>query len=721
MAAKCWILVANFGIRAFIGPLCGLAPATAGAMDAPPLAPDAVAEEPREIIVRGKSIAARKRESAEAVTVVETERARRESADLGVLLSRAQGIGVQRAGGLGSETRLSLNGLDHDQLRFFVDGVPVELMGYPFGFENAPVNFVKRVDIYQGVVPIRFGADALGGAMELITDRAVLGTHAAGSLQVGSFGTLRVTLAGRHLDRATGWFTKGEVFSDVAKNDYEIEVDVPDAAGRLSAVRVPRFHDAYSASGVNLEAGVVQRKFARRLLLRGFYTRFDKELQHNVLMTVPYGEVSYGGLSTGGSLRYEHGLSDAAEITAIVGYARNRWDYRDVSSCIFDWFGRCAFERREPGERGRARDQSLWDDTVYGRLQTSWRLAHGHTLRVALSPTVFTRTGSDERVLTSAREPLSAKRDLFSNVDAAEYELNLFEDRLANVVFAKWYRQALQAESSLPGGVFEPLSRATSELGFGNSLRLRFTPNFHAKASYEWALNLPRSDQLFGNGAEIVENLELSAERSHNANLSLSLALPEGRAGSFEVNTNVFLRDVHDSIVLLGADLVFSYQNVFGARMTGVDTSALWTSPGEYVELAGNASYVDMRNTSSSGTFGDFEGDRIPNRPYFTANGSVRLRARELATGTDELSAVWYARYVHDFFRSWESVGRADLKATIPSQLTHTVALTYLTGGGPLVLSFTAEAQNVTDAKVYDYFGVQRPGRAFYAKSTAEF
>ena len=44
--------------------------------------------------------------------------------------------------------------------------------------------------------------------------------------------------------------------------------------------------------------------------------------------------------------------------------------------------------------------------------------------------------------------------------------------------------------------------------------------------------------------------------------------------------------------------------------------------------------------------------------------------------------------------------------------------LIWLPGGGD-VKSLTLELQNLTDAKAFDNFGVQRPGRAFYAKVTA--
>jgi len=37
-----------------------------------------------------------------------------------------------------------------------------------------------------------------------------------------------------------------------------------------------------------------------------------------------------------------------------------------------------------------------------------------------------------------------------------------------------------------------------------------------------------------------------------------------------------------------------------------------------------------------------------------------------------------------------------------------------------LRLTTTAEVQNLTDARVFDFFGVQRPGRAFYLEVTEE-
>src|SRR5262245_7508274 len=139
-----------------------------------------------QIEERWRGAAQRLRDSAEAVAVVETDRARRESADLGEVLRRHSGVAVRRSGGVGSEATLALAGLSGDHVPIFVDGVPIAMAGYALGFASVPVNLIEQVEIYRGVVPIRFGADALGGAVNLATDGGWHGTRAAASYQLGS-------------------------------------------------------------------------------------------------------------------------------------------------------------------------------------------------------------------------------------------------------------------------------------------------------------------------------------------------------------------------------------------------------------------------------------------------------------------------------------------------------------------------------------------------------
>lgn len=672
--------------------------------------------------VQGASAAARRlRQSAQAVTVIETKEAKRQTADLGEVVARTEGVGVRRGGGLGSSARFSLNGLTDDQVRFLLDGVPLDFAGYPFGLANVPVNLVERVELYRGVVPIRFGADALGGAVNLVGDRRVHGTHASASYQVGSFGTHRATLSARHLHQPSGLFVRASGFFDHADNDYDIDVEVANLKGKLHPATVSRFHDGYRAMGAHVEAGVVEKPWAKRLLLRGFATSSSKELQHNVVMTVPYGEANSSRMVIGGVLTWEQDFGPDVGLSLVGGYNRSETGFEDLATCIYDWYGQCGLERARPGEIfARTIDQTQWQDAGFARLNLEWRPASGHALRLALAPTVVQRTGEDRTARdANTRDPMRAVQSLGSFVGGVEYLANLLDDHLENVVFVKAYTRHAQSTKTLLEGTSVVDALDTERVGVGNALRVNLGQHLRVKASYEWATRLPRADEAFGDGVLIGSSPMLQPESSHNFNLGLAGETSHEAAGTFRADVNGFVRNASDLIVLMGTENAFSYQNVYGALSSGVEGATGWTSPAQLLSLAANATWQDFRNTSTAGAYKDFQGDRIPNRPYLFANAQARLQKEALFAGQDELSLTWNLRYVHSFFRSWESVGLRSSKQVVPSQSMQSLALTYALPLQSTSLSFTAEVQNLANQKSYDFFGVQRPGRAVFLKTTA--
>ena len=675
-----------------------------------------------EIVVIGKSEATRLRQSAQAVEVVETRLARLQTADLGEVLGKVQGVSVQRTGGLGSNTRFSLNGLTDDQVRFFSDGIPLDFIGYSFGIANVPVNLIERVEIYKGVVPVRFGTDALGGAVNLVSPAGFLGTGGSASYQVGSFGTHRAALNLQHQTDSASFFVRGSAFYDYSRNNYKIDVEVPDEQGRLSEATVRRFHDEYEAMGLNIEAGLPNKLGADILSVKGFANYYSRDIQHNNVMTVPFGEATSSVRTYGGLLRWQKEFNSGLSLDIVGGYSYNRIAFTDTSSCVYDWFGNCIRERASPGELGQASDQLLWDNNMYGRVNLKYVLGPRHTLSFSSAPTYVTRTGDERRQANpEARDPLTAQRDLFTFINGIEHEWKSADGQLQNIFFFKDYIQNVSAEEPLPGNRFRNRDRQSHDIGIGNSLRVRLSDQWALKASYEWATRMPRPREIFGNGVLIIPNLELEPERSHNANLELNYrrTLPSGP--DWRMSISGFLRRADQLIILLGNDQVFSYQNVFAATSQGIEMNLVWTSVNDRLRLKANATGQDFRNSSGEGAFGAFEGDRIPNRPYLFANGSARYLVPEVLRANDELSFFVNSRYVHEFFRSWESAGLRQFKQTIPSQLVQNAGLTYRVALGSAQTAFTAEVQNLTNAEVFDFFGVQRPGRAYFVKLTTQF
>lgn len=677
---------------------------------------------PIEVTVKGQSTGEQLQQSARAVEVVDTEEASKESADMGEVLAREEGIGVRRTGGLGSGTRFSLNGLTDKQIRFFLDGIPLEFAGYPGGIASVPVNLVERIDIYKGVVPVHLGADALGGAVELVTTDTPEDGGLRASYQFGSFNTHRTALSG-HFVTDSGLYARADGFFDYATNDYDVDVEYTDVDNQLSTQTVPRFHDAYRSAGGGLEVGLTDQDWAERLSLRLFGSDLSRELQHDSVMSLPFGEAVWEQSVVGGYTRYEHRPTPSTHVNLATGYNFTTSALDDVTECRWNWYGQCVRRRDEPGEIGEPpSDRTIWEHAAFARLNGTWNLANAHTVRLSAAPTFVTRTGEERtRVDNGERDPLSAQRDLFSFVAGLEYQADLIDKRLQNIAFVKDYLQLAYSEEVIETGAFVDRDRVTHQLGVGDSLRYRLNDWSWVKASYEWATRLPTAGEIFGDSLFIGHNLDLRPERSHNVNLEYALDGVDSPVGTWRGQVTGFYRHVDDQIELQGNNDEFTYNNVTTARALGVETAAGWTAPGGVAALDGNLTYVDLRNISEQGAFAAYAGDRIPNRPYLFANGAARASTDDVVLQGDTVSLAWRTRYVHWFYRGWESVGLKSSKQFIPTQLQHGVTVTHSVDTGERVLTTTFEVQNLTDAKLYDFFGVQRPGRAFYVKTTLDF
>lgn len=70
-------------------------------------------------------------------------------------------------------------------------------MSSAFGLNNIPAGLAKRVEVYKGVVPIELGGDALGGAINIVTDDSRR-TRVNASYSFGSFNTHKTNVYAEH-------------------------------------------------------------------------------------------------------------------------------------------------------------------------------------------------------------------------------------------------------------------------------------------------------------------------------------------------------------------------------------------------------------------------------------------------------------------------------------------------------------------------------------------
>jgi vitamin B12 transporter len=341
-------------------------------------------------------------QSSEAVTVQDMSSARRESASTGEVLARLPGVAVRRAGGLGSEETLSLVGLS--DLAILVDGVAMRFGSFQLGVSSFPVNLIDRLEIYTGVVPLRFGAAALGGAINIVTRRH-REAYANLSLEQSSFGTTRLTGGGGYRHEQTGLVMNATGFYDHADNDYPITVNIPDDFGMVGPARVRRFHDGYRAYGGTLELGIVDKPWARALFVGAFLDSTEREIQSNPTATIPYGEAVKRSDPWGFNARYGVDVS-RVHIDANVAYTHERQRYQNPMNWVYNWRGQRVASRPEPpGAMPKGEDTEIWYRSLLGRLTARYDLAAGHTLTASSTQTYTQFSGDNKKIQDDGDDP----------------------------------------------------------------------------------------------------------------------------------------------------------------------------------------------------------------------------------------------------------------------------------------------------------------------------
>ncbi|MCR4033802.1 TonB-dependent receptor domain-containing protein [Flavobacterium panacis] len=307
-------------------------------------------------------------------------------------------------------------------------------------------------------------------------------------------------------------------------------------------------------------------------------------------------------------------------------------------------------------------------------------------------------------------------------MNGADFKVNALDERLEDVFFIKNYWQKISSEEKIPSNnsVIKE-DRSVNYFGFGNGFRFKFNPQFATRLTYEYATRLPQTDELFGDGQFIQGNLNLKPERSHNVNFELFFTSKTNfEKSSWQVQTNFFLRKIDNQILFVPSlDRNNIYQNVFAATSKGIEVSGSWTSKNDKLSFRANSTYQHFYNDSDEGIFAAYKGDRVPNQPYFFANGGANYSFHNVVGKSDKLSLFLDARYVYEFYRSWESASVNPF--VIPSQQTFDFGATYHNSLNGVKYALTAEIQNLSNEKNYDFFGVQKPGRSFNIKLVTQF
>jgi vitamin B12 transporter len=128
-----------------------------------------------------------------SVTVVPEEAMRaQEQRAVEETLRAVPGVEVQRSGSLGKLSTLRIRGANPTQVQVLVDGVRVKsLTSGDFDFADLTLDGVERIEVLRGPQSTLYGADAIGGVVNVITRRGGGPPSAFLDVEAGNYDTYR--------------------------------------------------------------------------------------------------------------------------------------------------------------------------------------------------------------------------------------------------------------------------------------------------------------------------------------------------------------------------------------------------------------------------------------------------------------------------------------------------------------------------------------------------
>ncbi|MCF2517512.1 TonB-dependent receptor [Dyadobacter sp. CY351] len=681
----------------------------------------AISQELESVSVIGRSEAKEVNRQAYNVTAIDAKKLQNSTLDLSHALDRVSGVRVRESGGVGSNMNFSLNGFTGRQVKFFLDGVPMDNFGSSFQLNNIPINLAERVEVYKGVVPIWLGSDALGGAVNIVTGSRQ-NTYLDASYSYGSFNTHRTGINAGFTGKS-GFTFQLNAFQNYSDNNYWINVDVADVntGEYFKNQRLRRFHDNYHNETIIANVGVVGKKFADKLLFGITLGQNRAEIQTGARMVSVFGAWHRKGNIVMPSLKYQKkdlfvkGLNVSLSANYNLGQEQNV----DTVYRRYNWFQQ--FKQYEG--LGSERERSLYKFRNNNGLVTAnatYQLSDKHSITINNVYNTFNRKGRDE--LYPDADRYEQPRFNTKNVLGLGYKFD-YSERWNTSLFFKQFSQFNKFSVTYnPTGVYGDVAykiqkNRFDKFGYGIASTFFLLKNLQLKGSYEKSYRLPETDELYGDLLNLEGNIDLDPESSDNYNLGFSYQTQFSKIHRVNVDANVLYRNAQGFIrPKLNANQTKQVMdNLADVTNFGVDGEVRYSF--KQLFTAGvNLTYQDLRNNTrfedGYTTESPLYRDRIPNMPFLFGNADASVFLKDFGAKGNTLTFGYNLLYVHAYYLYWPSLGSD--KLDIPRQLSHDVNIVYAMANGKYNVSL--ECKNLLDARLYDNFSLQKASRGFYAK-----
>ena len=662
------------------------------------------------VVVFGKTKAQVIRESPEAVSVINAKELQGRSVSLETILNKTIGLKVGQTGGLGSSSRIIVHGLEGNRIQILWDGIPMNTSDGAFSLDEIPIDIIERIEVYKSIIPARFGCDGLGGAVNIVT-KEFSTDYLDASYELGSYQTHKGSVFSRKNFPKSGILLGAGGYYTSAKNDYSFRV--PERENLL----VKRDHDRFRSYMLKGKVAFTKLWFDEISTEFGYYNRFN-EIQ-GVLKNIQHAENKSGMFMLENKLIKSGILNNRLNFESHFSLSHTTNNFVDTARVNHDFEGNIYPSPNGQGETGdvphNSNDKGL---EINERINLDYKLSTNHSLNLNTLINYAQRQPNDDIASQHAGFIIGGfPSKKTSIVSGLTWEAKLFGRKLTNMFSAKYFHLHSEIEDLTSYEMIEApkkKSNTTSQIGWIEAMKYEPFRGFHLKVSYQRAIRLPNSQELFGDGIITFPAAGLKPEKSHNFNLGFLIDKNDVLGLSrlqFEVNG--FYMQVSDMIKLMKQHMAAGYVNAEKVHIKGIETELkLDISPTVYAY--GNLTYQDVRDVLDylPGTQAPnpTKGLRLPNIPYLFANFGAEYHSDRLFKNW-YVKAFWDGKFTEEFFYFWELTELQ--KRRIPRSFVNDIGLllTYKNK-----YSIALECPNLMNKEVWDQFRQPLAGRTFHLK-----
>ena len=683
-----------------------------------------------EVVVRGSSQQAeinRIRQSPMAVTVVDGAKLRGRSSGIEEILTRTSGIKVRKTGGLGSASRISVHGLEGKRVAVYINGFPLNSPDGSFDINDIPIDVIKYIEVYKGIVPAEYGGDGLGGAINIVTreDECDL---VGFTQELASFGTSKTLASAQKLFAKSGILFNVAFFKNKSKNNYTMSWPVFETNLPASEYRkVRRNNDYYDADFYHVGIGFRKLYFDKLDLECAFYRNkkgiqslsFDSQHAYmksfNIMPTlhIEKNDFIFKGLEMKSSLVIPVIQTSLIDTTT----TRRQWDGTITQAM------------------GETEDNLLNEShNRQFELRNKFNLKYTfgqHTFNINDQLALSDYRPKDERMNDYLGfDPSSFPSKMISNniglCHLYASSNHRFQNSLTISIYylkSKIFRtsDALSKAQMKDASAPKQTSVNKTYYGFSEGVSYEFWKGVRGKFSFSHNVRLPDTGELFGNGMSIKPSVNLLPEIGDNLNVG-TIIDTRNVMGLTRVQweTNFYYMYIQNMIRLFPADIRSIYTNLGKTSTMGFDTELkVDVTPNIYTYF--NLTLQDIRDrqkwlNDAKGTDNPTYNKHVPNIPSFYFNYGLEYHAENLL-GRNELSRIYMdVSHVGEFDWGWQMSTLSDQrkKWIIPSNDVFTIGLQQSFWHNNISLSF--EVENIFDKENYMEFKMPLQGRTFKTK-----